>query len=149
MKVGVIGAGAWGANLVRTFHQLGALAAVAEPVPALRAAAAQEAPGVAMHSDGSGGATGANRASRRAVEQLVQSFSQETRMLAAIQAYRAHGVTITRAAEIAGVGYEAMRDRLRAEGILEEGEPPGSRLADLDARSAAVAERLGKRRKAR
>lgn len=37
MKVGVIGAGHWGKNLIRTLDKLGALAAVAEPVEATRA----------------------------------------------------------------------------------------------------------------
>lgn len=36
MKVGVIGAGNWGKNLVRTFYHLGALAGVAEVNPDLR-----------------------------------------------------------------------------------------------------------------
>lgn len=35
-KVAVIGAGAWGKNLVRNFHELGALAAVVDPSEALR-----------------------------------------------------------------------------------------------------------------
>jgi predicted dehydrogenase len=51
MKIAVIGAGNWGRNLVRTFHQLGALSAVAEADPAVRAGLAESCPGVAVFSD--------------------------------------------------------------------------------------------------
>lgn len=46
MRVGVIGAGHWGRNLVHTFHALGALAAVAEVSPERTAALQQQYPGV-------------------------------------------------------------------------------------------------------
>lgn len=48
-KVAVLGCGYWGKNLVRNFHALGALAAVADVSPAGRATAAQVAPGVPVH----------------------------------------------------------------------------------------------------
>lgn len=51
MKIAVIGAGNWGRNLVRTFHQLKALAAVAEADPAIRANLAESYPGIAVYSD--------------------------------------------------------------------------------------------------
>lgn len=41
-KVAVIGAGAWGKNLVRNFHELGALAAVVDPSTELQAFNARE-----------------------------------------------------------------------------------------------------------
>lgn len=43
-RIAVIGCGYWGRNLVRNFHALGALAAVADAAPAGRALAAQLAP---------------------------------------------------------------------------------------------------------
>ncbi|MGB9885729.1 MAG: Gfo/Idh/MocA family protein [Moorellales bacterium] len=49
--VGVIGAGAWGANLVRTFFNLGALAGVAETDPAIREKLASQYPGVPLFPD--------------------------------------------------------------------------------------------------
>jgi UDP-2-acetamido-3-amino-2,3-dideoxy-glucuronate N-acetyltransferase len=45
-SLAVIGAGYWGKNLVRNFHQLGALAAVVETDPERRAATAAAYPGV-------------------------------------------------------------------------------------------------------
>ena len=45
-KVAVIGAGQWGQNLVRTFAELGALAAVAEPNPQMRERLAAQYAGV-------------------------------------------------------------------------------------------------------
>jgi len=48
-RVAVLGCGYWGKNLVRNFHALGALAAVADVAPQGRATAAQIAPGVAVH----------------------------------------------------------------------------------------------------
>jgi predicted dehydrogenase len=54
MKVGVIGAGAWGRNLVRNFAELGVLAGVADPVAANRAAAAEICPAAGLfehHTD--------------------------------------------------------------------------------------------------
>lgn len=46
MQVAVVGAGRWGANLVRTFHALGALGAVVETDPRTRAKMQSEVPGV-------------------------------------------------------------------------------------------------------
>ena len=48
MKVGVIGAGHWGKNLVRNFAELGVLAGVADPVEENRLAASQQAPGIEL-----------------------------------------------------------------------------------------------------
>lgn len=48
-RVAVLGCGDWGKNLVRNFHALGALAAVADVSPYGRQAAARIAPGVAIH----------------------------------------------------------------------------------------------------
>lgn len=45
-RVGVVGCGYWGKNLVRNFHELGALRLVCDPTDAGRATAAQIAPGV-------------------------------------------------------------------------------------------------------
>lgn len=50
-RVGVIGAGRWGQNVVRTFHQLGALAAVAEANTAMHPALASQYPGVPLFAD--------------------------------------------------------------------------------------------------
>lgn len=50
-RVAVIGCGYWGRNLVRNFHQLGVLRAVADPGSAGRAAAAQIVPQVEIVSD--------------------------------------------------------------------------------------------------
>lgn len=49
--VGVIGAGRWGRNLLRTFHQLGALAAVAEANLAAHPALASQYPGIPLYAD--------------------------------------------------------------------------------------------------
>lgn len=46
MKVGVIGAGHWGKNLVRNFAGLGVLAGVADPADENRSHASQQAPGI-------------------------------------------------------------------------------------------------------
>lgn len=51
MRVGVIGAGNWGKNLVRTFYRLGELAAVAEPNPDARQRLSAEYPGVLLYGD--------------------------------------------------------------------------------------------------
>lgn len=50
-QVGVIGAGRWGQNLVRTFHALHALGGVAEANPALHEWLAQTVPGVPHYLD--------------------------------------------------------------------------------------------------
>lgn len=47
--VGVVGAGTWGRNIVRTLHELGGMAAVAETDPEVRAQLAQDYPGVAIY----------------------------------------------------------------------------------------------------
>ena len=52
MKVGVIGAGNWGKNLVRNFAELGVLAGVADPVEKNRLAAREIAPEVEIFSNG-------------------------------------------------------------------------------------------------
>jgi predicted dehydrogenase len=46
VRIGVVGAGAWGKNIVRTLHELGALAGVAEPNEGLRASLAEAYPGL-------------------------------------------------------------------------------------------------------
>ncbi len=48
-KVGLIGAGNWGKNLVRNFHELGVLAAIAEPSEELRGTLADQYPDVTLH----------------------------------------------------------------------------------------------------
>lgn len=48
-KVGVLGCGYWGRNLVRNFHALGALAAVADATAKGRETASQLAPGALLH----------------------------------------------------------------------------------------------------
>lgn len=47
--VGVVGAGTWGRNIVRTLHELGGMAAVAETDPAVRARLVAEYPGVPVY----------------------------------------------------------------------------------------------------
>lgn len=51
MRVGVIGAGNWGKNLVRNFYRLGELAAVAELNPDIRQRLSAEYPGVLLYGD--------------------------------------------------------------------------------------------------
>jgi predicted dehydrogenase len=51
MKIGVIGAGAWGKNLVRTLAELGALYAVADTVPQNRENAGQVCPQALLFDD--------------------------------------------------------------------------------------------------
>lgn len=48
IKVAVLGAGGWGANLIRTFHNLGALGAVVEIDPDKRSAVASQYPGLTI-----------------------------------------------------------------------------------------------------
>lgn len=50
-QVGVIGAGNWGKNVVRTFHALGALAAVGEANTALHPALEAQYPGIPLYAD--------------------------------------------------------------------------------------------------
>jgi predicted dehydrogenase len=49
MKIGLIGAGNWGKNLAKNFHDLGVLASIAEPSEELRGALALQYPNVALH----------------------------------------------------------------------------------------------------
>lgn len=51
MRVGVIGAGNWGRNLVRTFYRLGELAAVAELNPDIRQRLSAEYHGISLYGD--------------------------------------------------------------------------------------------------
>lgn len=51
MKIGVIGAGAWGKNLVRNFHEMGVLAGVADGLKDNREWAQQTAPEIAIFED--------------------------------------------------------------------------------------------------
>jgi predicted dehydrogenase len=48
MKVAVVGAGRWGRNLVKTFHELGALAAVVESDSKILNSLSQDFPGIAL-----------------------------------------------------------------------------------------------------
>ena len=48
VRVGVLGAGRWGRNLVNNFHALGTLAAVGDPSPEIRETLAAAYPGVAL-----------------------------------------------------------------------------------------------------
>jgi predicted dehydrogenase len=49
-KVALIGAGNWGKNLARNFHELGVLAAIAEPSETLRESLAKDYPDTAVHT---------------------------------------------------------------------------------------------------
>ncbi len=51
MKIAVLGHGHWGRNLVRVFHELGALAVVCEASEVARKEVAQKYPGVQVESD--------------------------------------------------------------------------------------------------
>jgi UDP-2-acetamido-3-amino-2,3-dideoxy-glucuronate N-acetyltransferase len=51
IRVAVAGAGYWGKNLVRNFHQLGALAAVCDGSPAILAQVEKDYPGIAVTAD--------------------------------------------------------------------------------------------------
>lgn len=62
-----------------------------------------------------------SEALRDAIRKLYLSLSKESRMNLALVHHRKHGASITRCAEIAGVGFEETRDRLLAEGALREG----------------------------
>lgn len=50
MKVGLVGCGYWGKNLLRNFHQLGALGAVCDALPEHQERAAQMAPQIPIYS---------------------------------------------------------------------------------------------------
>lgn len=50
-KLAAIGSGAWGKNIVRTLHQMGALGVVAEASPALREQLASDYPGLEVVSN--------------------------------------------------------------------------------------------------
>lgn len=45
MKIAVVGAGAWGKNIVNTLHELGSLGAIVDPSETVRASFADKAPG--------------------------------------------------------------------------------------------------------
>lgn len=49
MRAAVVGAGAWGKNIIRTLHEMNALDCVAELSPALRGGIAESYPGIAVH----------------------------------------------------------------------------------------------------
>ena len=51
MKVGLVGCGYWGKNLLRNFFELDALGAVCDALPAHRELARSMAPGVTLFSD--------------------------------------------------------------------------------------------------
>ena len=51
MKIAVVGCGSWGRILVRNFHALGPLGAVADPAPAGRRLATQLVPGIETTGD--------------------------------------------------------------------------------------------------
>ncbi len=51
MKIGLVGCGYWGKNLLRNFHELGALGAVCDALPEHQELAAKMAPGVPILSD--------------------------------------------------------------------------------------------------
>jgi predicted dehydrogenase len=50
-KIAVVGAGSWGKNLVRNFHEMGLLSAVAEANDQLRRELEKQLPGVSFHGD--------------------------------------------------------------------------------------------------
>jgi UDP-2-acetamido-3-amino-2,3-dideoxy-glucuronate N-acetyltransferase len=50
-KVAVVGVGYWGKNLVRNFHELGALAALCDPVEAVQTSYERQYPGVVFHRE--------------------------------------------------------------------------------------------------
>ncbi len=50
-KIGAIGCGYWGKNLVRVFHELGALAAVCDVNPGVRESISKTYPGVRVTSE--------------------------------------------------------------------------------------------------
>lgn len=87
-----------------------------------------------------------SEALRDAIRKLYQALSRESRMSLALVYYRKHGSSMTRAAEIAGVSFEDIRDRLVAEGIVREGAPAALASAEKRAqRAAALSERVKKR----
>ncbi len=51
VRVGVLGAGLWGRNLVRNLHELGALAAVVDPRPEIQVGVRQEYPGIMVFGE--------------------------------------------------------------------------------------------------
>jgi predicted dehydrogenase len=51
MNVGLVGCGYWGKNLLRNFHELGALGAVCDALPAHQERAKEMAPGIPIFSD--------------------------------------------------------------------------------------------------
>lgn len=68
--------------------------------------------------------TSSEEALSHAISSLYDCLPLEIRYKVAIHAYKTRDVTVNRAAELAGVGFEAMRDRIIREGIqLREGLP--------------------------
>jgi len=67
------------------------------------------------------------------IRQAVRYFlaqKPEVRLVAAIELYRKEKITISRAAEIAGVSFSTIKEILQDEGILQRGKP--IRTKDLD-----------------
>lgn len=85
---------------------------------------------------------------RRAVDEFLRRQAPELRMGAALRAYQETGVTVTRAAEIAGVSFDAMWERLKREGALREGIPAGLvSPSELSKRRKALASMMKTNRK--
>lgn len=84
-----------------------------------------------------------SEAIRRGVNVLVESLPPETRMRAGVLAYQ-KGATLSRAAEIAHVAYDMMRDRLYAEGTLRDGHTVSAE--DRERKIGALSERMKKRK---
>lgn len=87
-----------------------------------------------------------SEALRDALRKLYSALSRESRMGLAIVYYKKHGSTITRAAEIAGVEFEDMRDRFIAENVIREGVPDAMATDNARAeRARRLSERIKKR----
>ncbi len=67
-------------------------------------------------------------------EALRSFFSQkpEIRLVAAIKLYSEEKITISRAAEIAGISYEDMKNILIDEGVMKRGKDAPDRSSDLE-----------------
>lgn len=69
------------------------------------------------------------------IREAVRSFlsqKPEVRLVAALKLYKEEKITISRAAEIAGVPYEEMKKILVEEGIIKRGRREGERSSDLE-----------------
>src|SRR5579862_1006147 len=51
LKIAIIGNGYWGRNLIRNFHELGALAAICDESPLAEASAREKYPSIPFHRD--------------------------------------------------------------------------------------------------